>query len=490
MPSGIPSHGSSSSDPAPVGPVKPIVYLIALSAATAGLLFGLDIGVISGAQRFIKAEWSLSDKMVEDIVSYLLWGATAGALACGWISARLGRKRTLLLAALIFIFGSLGCAAATSPTNLLAMRFFLGLAVGIASFVAPLYLSEIAPPRVRGSMVAMYQLMITIGIVLAFLSDTYFATSTAITTGQWRWMLSVLSVPAALMFAAVLTLPESPRWLVMAGRPEQARQVLVRVRGGLDEVQAELAGIEGDLEVPQKGWALFRENANFRRAVYLGFALQAIQQLTGINVVMYYAPKIFQLAGYASVKEQMLCTVLVGLTNVFSTFLAIFFVDRWGRKPMMYAGFLVMGTSMLTVGVLFHSGAIHQAPWLAVAALLIFIAGFATSAGPIIWILCSEIFPLAGRDFGVTVSTGTNWIVNGIVGATFLQLLTGLGPGNTFLMYGSLEVVFFLFFLRFVPETKGVTLEQIANNLLAGEALKNLGSTVRKKGVALSSPVA
>ena len=473
----MPPATGGASLAAPSGPVQPIVYVIALSAATAGLLFGLDIGVISGAQKFIQAEWQVSDQVLEQIVSWLLWGATAGALTCGTLSARFGRKKTLLVAALIFVLGSIGCAAATSPDMLKGMRFFLGIAVGIASFVAPLYLSEVSPQHMRGSMVAMYQLMITIGIVVAFLSDTFFAVSASFGDSEkWRWMLGVLALPAMVMFGAVLTLPESPRWLYMAGQLDAARGVLKKIRNTDEEIEAELEGIAEDLKVPQKGSQLFLQNANFRRAIYLGFALQVIQQLTGINVVMYYAPKIFEVAGYQSVEQQMFCTVLVGLTNVFSTFIAIFFVDRWGRKPIMFAGFVVMGLALVTVGLLFNTGAITAAPWLAVVCILIFIVGFAMSAGPIIWILCSEIYPLTGRDFGITVSTGTNWIVNAIVGATFLTLLNTLGPGNTFIMYGVLEVFFFIFFIFFVPETKGVSLEHIAGNLLSGKPLRELGS--------------
>ena len=207
-----------------------------------------------------------------------------------------------------------------------------------------------------------------------------------------------------------------------------------------------------------------------------------IQQLTGINVIMYYAPRIFKIAGFTSTEHQLWGTVIVGVTNVLATFIAIAFVDRIGRKPIMYAGFVVMGLAMLTVGTLFNMD-LEKTPSLgvfAIGALLVFIVGFAMSAGPIIWVLCAEIFPLSGRDLGVTFSTATNWIVNAIVGGTFLTLLSTLGNGNTFLLYGGLNALFIVFFLLLVPETKGVSLEKIESNLLSGLPLRKIGRSAEK----------
>ncbi len=499
----IPPTGSSAAHPI-AGKTKPIVYFVGLTAALAGLLFGLDVGVISGANEFIQKDFGIDDRTVENIVSALLWGAVFGVLISGFFSMRLGRRGTILISALVFALGSIFCALSPTPGVLIAARFFLGIAVGMASFVAPLYLSEIAPQSVRGALIAMYQLMITIGIVIAFLSDTFFATYanlqplattvsesvSAIAGGRgqmvmeayfampWRWMLGVIAVPALLMFVGMLFLPESPRWLVLKNRIAQARQVLQRLASNHDEADRELAEIESGLKVEQKGFSLFRENRNFRRAVFLGVGLQVIQQFTGINVIMYYAPRILNEAGFSTTAEQMWGTVLIGTINVLATFIAIAFVDRLGRKPIMYAGFTVMGLGMLSLGALFHlgiGGGNMTMSYLAVASLVVFIIGFAMSAGPIIWILCAEIFPLAGRDFGITCSTVTNWTANAIVGMTFLTMLNGLGPGNTFLLYGALNAVFIVFFLAFVPETKGVSLESIEHKLLGGTPLKQIG---------------
>ncbi|MEO6846793.1 MAG: sugar porter family MFS transporter [Chthoniobacterales bacterium] len=461
---------------------KPIVYFIGLTAALAGLLFGLDVGVIAGAKDFIERDFHIGNDVFEKIVAMLLWGAVFGTLISGIISHHFGRRKTILVSAIIFIVGSLACAYAKDENFLIYARFFLGIAVGVASFTAPLYLSEIAPQSVRGGLISMYQLMITIGIVVAFLSDTYFATYATIdgvTGGHWRYMLGVIAIPAAIMFTGVLFLPESPRWLFLKGLKERGVAVFKRMHLDDAEIAAEVQAIEESLRVPQNGFRMLMENANFRRVIGLGIGLQVIQQLTGINVVMYYAPTIFKLAGFATTNQQMWGTVIVGLTNVLATFIAIAFVDRLGRKPIMYAGFVVMGLAMVTVGAFFRMGidAHPEFGYPAIFALLIFIVGFAMSAGPIIWVLCSEIYPIFGRDLGVTCSTATNWVVNAIVGGTFLTLIATMGGngGNTFLLYGGLNVLFIIFFIFFVPETKGVSLEKIESNLLSGKPLKNIG---------------
>jgi len=477
--------------------VRFIVYFIGFTAALAGLLFGLDVGVISGALKFIQKDFQISDDAIQLVVSSLLWGAAFGALFSGVLSSHLGRRKTILISAVNFIIGAALCALSPNEHLLIVSRFILGIAVGIASFTAPLYLSEISPQSVRGSMISMYQLMITIGIVLAFMSNTWlatYATFAGVTGGHWRIMLGIIAIPAAVMFAGVFFLPESPRWLFLKGLKSHAVDVFKRMHLDDAEIAAEVKEIEDSVKIQQNGFQLFRQNPNFRRAIGLGVGLQMIQQLTGINVIMYYAPKIFGMAGFEDTNEQMWGTVIVGVTNVLATFIAIAFVDKLGRKPIMYAGFLVMGLALMSVGTLFWIGGetrmlpnekgIMEAAivlkslsfaYPAIFALLVFIVGFAMSAGPIIWVICSEIYPLAGRDLGVTFSTGTNWIANAIVGMTFLSLINGFGPANTFLLYGGLNVLFVVFFLIFVPETKGISLEKIEKNLMSGLKLRKIG---------------
>jgi MFS transporter, SP family, galactose:H+ symporter len=459
-----------------------IIYFVGFTAALAGLLFGLDVGVISGALPFLKNEFKLSIGSEGALVSALLWGAVIGTLISGMLSSHFGRRKTILISAVIFVVGSILCSISPSEHLLIGARLFLGVAVGVASFTAPLYISEISPRKVRGSLISMYQLMITIGIVLAFLSNTWLATYLTFggkTGGHWRLMLGVIAIPAAIMFVGVLFLPESPRWLFLKGFKDRAVAVFERMHLDEAEIAAEVKEIEDNLKVKQNGFEMFKTNPNFRRVIGLGVGLQLIQQLTGINVVMYFAPTIFKIAGFADTNAQMWGTVIVGIINVLATFIAIAFVDKLGRKPIMYAGFITMGAAMIAVGTLFNMK-IEKHPelgYVAIFALLIFIIGFAMSAGPIIWVLCSEIYPLAARDLGVTFSTATNWIANAIVGLTFLLLLAGLGNGNTFLLYGALNILFIIFFVIFVPETKGVSLEKIEANLMSGLPLKQLGQS-------------
>ena len=450
-------------------PLRTTAIFTCVLAALAGLMFGLDIGVISGAVQFIQAEFKITDHEIETIVSSMMFGAALGAAVAGWLSSHLGRKRSLLLGAVLFVIGSLLCAGAWSPDTLIVARFVLGLAIGIAAFTAPLFLAEVASEKSRGAMISLYQLMITIGILVAFLSDTAFSYS-----GAWRWMLGVIAIPGALFLIGLFFLPDSPRWLILKGRQEQARAVLLKLRGDHAIVTREAGEIEESLRTPQIGWHLFLQNSNFRRSVALGVMLQIVQQLTGINVVMYYAPRIFKDMGYDTA-AQMWFTAIVGLTNVLATFIAIGFVDRLGRKPILYAGFVTMAIGLGVVGTLMNGGVNAGNGLLAVGMLLVFIVGFAFSAGPLVWTICSEVQPLKGRDFGIGCSTVTNWVFNFIVGITFLTLLNGIGSARTFWLYAALNLLFIAFTWAFVPETRGVTLEHIEKKLMSGAKLRDIG---------------
>ncbi|WP_448099853.1 sugar porter family MFS transporter [Luteibacter jiangsuensis] len=454
----------------PTAHPKAAIVTTCILAALAGLMFGLDVGVISGATQFIQAEFKVSDNVIEWIVSSMMGGAAVGSLGAGWMSATLGRKRSLILAGVLFVAGSLFCAVAGTPTILIVARFVLGLAIGIAAFTAPLYLAEVAPEKIRGAMISTYQLMITTGIFLAFLSDTAFSAS-----GNWRWMLGVIAAPGVLFLIGLFFLPDSPRWLLLVGRRHDAETVLSKLRGDQDTVQREIADIDEQLKTRQHGWSMFRENPNFRRSVGLGVLLQVVQQFTGINVVMYYAPRIFKEMGYDT-HAQMVFTAVVGLTNMLATLIALAFVDRLGRKPILYAGFVMMAVGLGAVGTMMSLGiATRGEQLLTVGMLLFFIVGFAMSAGPLIWTLCAEVQPLKGRDFGIACSTFTNWITNMVVGATFLSLLSGIGNANTFWLYAGLNAVFILVTFWLVPETKNVSLEQIERNLMSGKALRKIG---------------
>ena len=444
--------------------------LTGVIAALAGLMFGLDIGVISGALGFIGKAFQIDDAVKEWIVSSMMLGAAGGAVLAGHLSASFGRKRTLIVSAALFVASSLLCAFAWSVTVLIIARVILGVAIGLATFTAPLYISEVADERHRGSMISTYQLMVTVGIFVAFVSDALLAYS-----GAWRWMLGLVAVPGVLFFAGVFLLPDSPRWLKMRGRDAEALQVLTDLRRDPQVARREAADIEEQLRQKQHGWSLFTGNANFRRSVLLGVLLQAMQQFTGMNVVMYYAPRIFELAGFGH-HAQLWGTAIVGVVNVLATFIAIGLVDRWGRRPMLVMGFAVMTLGMSILGALIFAGITTEVErLLAIAVLLCFITGFAFSAGPLIWVLCSEVQPLKGRDFGISASTFTNWAANFVVGVTFLTLLNTLGNAETFWLYAGFNGLVFLITLMLVPETKGISLEAIERNLMAGRRLRSIG---------------
>lgn len=461
-------------------------FLITVAASLAGLLFGLDIGLISGALPFITTEWSISIHQQEWIVSTMMLGATLGSISNNWLSAILGRKRSLMWGGVIFAIGTLGCTFSNNIDVMLAFRVVQGFAIGIASFAAPLYLSEMSDKAVRGRRIATYQLMVTVGILVAFLSDTWFAQ-----TGDWRMMFAVLLIPTAILVVSVYFMPRSPRWLASRGYMQEAQNVLLSLRIDEREASQEYQEIIASLKVKQSGFALFKANKNFRRSVGLGLVLQFMQQFTGMNILMYYSPKIFEMAGFTSKMEQMLSTVLVGVAFVLATFIAIGMADSWGRKPALKIGFTVMGAGMFCLGLLLKFVLTGHAPvyfsYLAVLTSIICICGYAMSAAPMVWVLCSEVQPLKGRDFGIACSTTMNWIANMVLGATFLSLLNGIGTAQTFWLYAGCNIVFVFVTVFMVPETKGITLESIEANLMSGKKLRDIGISADKQ--AASSPL-
>lgn len=448
--------------------------LVSIAAALAGLLFGLDIGIIAGALPFITSDWQITIHQQEWVVSTMMFGATLGSISNSWLSSRLGRKFSLLGGGVLFAIGTVGCSVSVNIEMMLVFRVIQGFSIGIASYAAPLYLSEMSDKAVRGKQIAMYQVMVNIGIVVAFLSDTAFSIS-----GNWRAMFAVLVIPALILIIAVWMMPKSPRWLASKGRMTEAKNILLSLRPSEREANQEYDDIIASLKVKESGFGLFKINRNFRRSVALGVVLQFMQQFTGMNILMYYSPTIFKMAGFASHLEQMISTVFVGMAFVITTTIVARFTDSWGRKPALKVGFAVMGIGMFCLGGLLElikSG--YSNPlfgYLAVVMAVVCIIGYAMSAAPMVWVLCSEIQPLKGRDFGIACSTTMNWISNMVLGATFLSLLNGIGTGNTFWLYAALNIFFIFVTIMFVPETKGVALERIEANLMSGAKLKDLG---------------
>ncbi|WP_196599902.1 sugar porter family MFS transporter [Pectinatus frisingensis] len=454
--------------------VKFVRIFVFVAAGMAGLLFGLDQGVISGALPFIAKEWQLDSHSQEWVVSSMMVGAAVGAILASKLSSGIGRKKSLMIGAALFIVGCLGSGTAGSVTFLIGARLILGLSVGIASYTAPLYLAEMSDKNARGSIISGYQLMVTVGILVAFLSDTYFSYN-----GDWRAMLMIIAIPAALLILCVLALPESPRWLASKSRFQDAAKVLSTMHTDVEIAKAELYDIKDSLKLKQAGWFLFKANKNVRRVVFLGVLLQFMQQLTGFNIIMYYSPKILSIAGFSSTEEQMIGTVVNGLVFVLATLIAVVTVDKSGRKPALKRCFAIMAIALFILGICFYaleSGNTSQwVPYLCAGMTVLAIIGFGFGAGPVVWILCSEIQPLKSRDFGIACSTMTNWLSCTLIGATFLTLLDTLGSTMTFWLYAALNALFVYLTMRYVPETKGVSLEKIEQNLMEGKNLKDIG---------------
>ncbi len=432
------------------------VYLAAGFAALGGLLFGYDTGVISGALIFIRQEFALSAIGQELAVSIVLAGATIGALSGGRLSDRFGRRATLIATSIIFIAGAVICAAAASLNMLVIGRVVVGLGIGLACTTVPVYISEVAPPEARGWQVSLFQLAITVGILGAYVVDYAFARSQA-----WRWMLGLAAVPGLILGIGMLLLPESPRWLAKHLNPEAARAVLLRIRGG--GIDSEYREICQSLERSEEHgrWADLLAPA-IRPALVVGLGLAIFQQVTGINTVIYYAPTIIQTAGIPSAEGAILATAGIGLVNVIMTVVAMWLIDRIGRRPLLLTGIAGMTASLVVLGFVFHAS--RQTPvaaWVAVVTLMTYVAFFAISLGPIFWLLISEIYPLQIRGMAEGTAAGTNWIFNLLVSITFLSLLEAIGPSWTFWLYGLLAIASFAFSYHLVPETKGRTLEEI-----------------------------
>jgi len=431
------------------------VTMVSWISALAGLLFGYDTGVISGAILFVQKDFALTRVQEEVVVAAVLLGAVIGAAFGGKLADRFGRRKVLIHVGILFIVGAIGTALAPTSIWLSIGRVVVGIAIGIASFTAPLYISEVSPAAIRGKLVSLNQLMITIGIVVSYLVDYGLADSRA-----WRWMFGLAAIPAMVLVIGLLFVPESPRWLMSQSRDEEARGVLARIRE-TSNVGAELAEIAADLRLQEGGWReLF--NVSLRRALIVGVGLAIFQQFTGINTVLYYAPTIFQFAGLHSASAAILATVGVGVVMVLLTIVSLRLLDRVGRRPLLLYGLVGMIVSLGVLGFAFRSPTLSSAvAWVALISLPVYVGCFAIGLGPVFWLLISEIYPLKIRGRAMSVATVTNWGSNLLVALTFLSLLHTLGRSWTFWLYGIIGIVAWAFVYWLVPETKGATLEEI-----------------------------
>jgi len=460
------------------GGYKTIVFVICSVAALGGLLFGLDQGFIANSLETLTQHYQFTVHGKESYSAILATGGVLGALLSGVFARFLGRKRSLLLAGFIFTAASAFSALLPPIAILSACRFALGFAVGMASFVVPLYLSETAPAAIRGSMGTLFQLMITIGIFLISVSNVYIARTFAPTTALALMFLTITFF-AALMFGGGFILPESPRWLMLKGRKEEAIAVLRRTLNTREEIDSEIGEIEEALHGPQGAGVGIVFRGYFFRVLLVGVLLQMFQQLVGINVMIYYAPTIF---GYAGMKG-LVAMMTVPTVNMLFTFPAIVLVEKWGRKKLLYVGAVAMLVTMVAAGLAFQSiggttdaAAIGSAPkTVLLLAVVVYIFGFAVSWGPVVWLVCSEIFPLEGREVGMTITTMVNWTFAGLVMANALTFMQTFGNASIFYLFSAFCVVAIVFVAAFVPETRGITLEEMEFNLKKGTRLRELG---------------
>ena len=442
---------------------KRFVYLAAAISALGGMLFGYDIGVISGAILFIKKDFSLSAGTEEIVVSAVLLGSLAGAVGGGILADRLGRRKLLISTAIVFGLGAVGAALAPDTAWLIVARIVAGIAIGVASFVAPLYISEIAPVEIRGKLVSINQVALTSGIVVSYLIDYAFAGSQS-----WRWMFAMAVVPAAAFGIGLIFIPDSPRWLAGRRHLDQARAVLKRIRPP-DKVEAELNDIQHSVAQQKGNWSELLSPL-LRSAMIVGVGLAIAQQITGINTVIYYAPTIFKFAGLSSSSAAILASVGVGVVNVVFTVVAMQLIDRAGRRPLLLISLAGMAVSLAVLGLAFSLPQFKDIlGWVAIGSLMAYVGSFAIGLGPVFWLILSEIYPLRIRGRAMSVGTAANWGANLLVALTFLTLTKVIGKPATFWLYGAVSIGGWLFAFFLVPETKGKTLEQIEAYMRSGK---------------------
>lgn len=429
-------------------------------AALGGLLFGFDTAVISGTMEALKESFHLNSFWLGFTVAVALIGTVIGSIAIGKPADILGRKKVLFILAALYFFSAVGCAISTTWIMLLLSRFIGGLAIGGASVAAPMYIAEISPPNWRGRLVALSQLNVVIGILLSYISNYFVAQYFPIEVA-WRWMLGVVAIPSVMFFLLIFKIMESPRWLVRAGRSKEAEAVLIRL--GEPDVEAELRDIQESLkDLPGHSQdRLFQ--ARYAKPVFLAIAIAMFNQLSGINAVMYYAPKIFEMAGAAQ-NSALLQSIVIGSVLLVFTIAAMFFIDRFGRRVLILIGSVGMVVSLALVAKEFAKGNGNGSGVIVLTGLIGFIACFAFSQGAVIWVFISEIFPNAVRAKGQALGSFSHWFMAAAVSWTF-PVLADISGAWPFGFFGLMMILQFFFALKLMPETKGGKLEDIEQRL-------------------------
>ncbi len=470
---------------------KRVVIVIASIAATGGLLFGFDTGVISGAIPYLQKYFVLTDSQIENLTAWGLIGAVIGALVTGRISDFLGRKKVILASAFVFASGAIWTGFAPTVTQLMVSRFYLGLAIGVSSFAVPLYISEIAPTKIRGTLVSMFQLLITVGILAAFLSNKGFADDSNLES--WRPMLWVGVFPALILFIGMFFLPETPRWLMSKGREEEGEAVLRRVEDP-SLIDNSMAAMRQDIAI-DKSKASWKEIFKpwLRNALIIAAGIMFFQQFVGINTVIYYSPKIFLAAGFEGARAAISATVIVGVVNVLFTIVSLFVIDKLGRRKLYFIGLSGIAVALVCMGLGFM---LPQAgKWFLVISMLVYIAFFAISLGPLGWLIITEVFPTRVRGLGSSIGSLSNWGFNTLVVWTFYKMASAIGNakdvvvpegrdlsdicpscvGSVFWIFAVVALIGLVWGYFYIPETKGISLEKIEEHWRNGGKPRKLG---------------
>ena len=441
------------------------LYVVAIVASLGGLLSGFDTGVISGALLFINQTWDLSDYTQGFLVSSVLIGAVIGAGTNGILADMFGRKKIIIATAVIFIIGSILCALAPNIYVLILSRILVGLSVGIVNFIVPLYLSEVAPKQMRGTLVSLYQWAITAGILFSYVINGAFASAVY----NWRWMLFAGVAPGIVLLVGMSFLGDTPRWLVSKNRDEEAKKIYRKIEPS-ENADVAVAEIKETLKTEGGSDKKIRFKKWMIMPFVVGIGIMFAQICTGINTIIYYAPTIFKIAGFDSNANAIYATAGIGLINFLMTIIAIFFTDKLGRKPLLYVGLTGVMLSLLGLGCAFHFASILGASlkWIAVGSLAFYIICFAFSLGPVGWIIVSEVFPLKIRGLAMSLCTVANFAFNFFVVGSFPVLINRVGGAYTFWMFAFVSLLCIIFVYFFVPETKGISLEQIESNWIKG----------------------
>jgi sugar porter (SP) family MFS transporter len=427
-------------------------------AALGGFLFGFDTAVISGVEGSLETIFELNRFWLGFTVAIALVGTAVGAITISRPGDYFGRKKVLIALAVLYVLTSMGSALSGSWYSLLTYRFIGGLAVGGSSVMAPMYIAEISPARLRGRLVALFQFNIVTGILIAFLSN--YLIDTYVKNYSWRWMLGVMAIPAFIYFLLLFFVPNSPRWLVMKKRTPEAEEILGKC--GSENVQAEINEIVESLRIELDGVKEKFFTRKYRIPIFTAVMIAVFNQLTGINAVMYYAPRIFEMAE-VSRNIALLQSVAIGFTNMIFTIIAMTVIDRYGRKTLLIIGSIGM---TFFLGMVARSFYIQDFGGYAVLVFLLgYIAFFAFSQGAVIWVFISEIFPNKVRARGQSLGSFTHWAMAAIVSLSFPILAKSIGGGNSFMFFAVMMVLQFFFVWRFIPETKGKSLEQIQKEL-------------------------